>query len=86
MRNFKFTTKTAIAAMCLLVAVFFSSCEGMKIPPAPFIITNCSSGEAAKYKYEVRSIKKPDRTTEFLMDEQYAVGDTLWVGGKKYCN
>lgn len=87
MKKLKFTNKVAIALIALLVAVFFSSCENLKIPEAPFIVKSCrQSKEEKSYVYEVESISHKGRIHEIIMVEQYAIGDTLWVVGKKYCH
>lgn len=65
----------------VLVAVLFASCEYDKIPETPFIVYKLESCEGckAKYKYKVKAMNSPKRTTEFITDEFFQVGDTLRV-------
>lgn len=66
----------------VLVAVLFTSCEYGKLPEAPFIVDKMESCEGckAKYKYKVKAMNSPKRTTEFITDELFEVGDTLRIG------
>jgi hypothetical protein len=68
-------------ASVLLVAGFFTACESNMIPEAPYVVIHskkCNECKA-KYKYCVRSLNSPKRTTEFITDESFMIGDTLRI-------
>jgi len=68
-------------AYVLLVAVLFTACESTMIPEAPYVVAQAEKCNEckAKYKYCVRSLNSPKRTTEFITDERFMVGDTLRI-------
>ena len=73
--------KLSYTLYILLVAFLFTACESGKIPEAPYIVTqtkNCNDCKA-KYKYWVKSLNSPKRTTEFITDEIFMIGDTLRI-------
>jgi hypothetical protein len=77
----RFKTLKSYTLYTLLVAFLFTSCESRKIPEAPYIVTQskiCKDCKA-KYKYWVKSLNSPRRTTEFITDEVFMVGDTLRI-------
>jgi len=65
----------------LLVAVLFTACESDMIPEAPYVVIQAKKCNEckAKYKYWVRSLNSPKRTTEFITDESFMIGDTLRI-------
>jgi hypothetical protein len=73
--------RTFAFAYVLLVAVLFTACESNMIPEAPYVVVQVKkcNGCKAKYKYWVRSLNSPERTTEFITDESFMVGDTLRI-------
>ena len=68
-------------AYVLLVALLFTACESDRIPEAPYIVTQVKSCNSckAKYKYWVKAMNSPKRTTEFITDEVFMIGDTMRI-------
>lgn len=90
MRNFKITTKTAIAAMCLLSAVL-SGCGNESVRDTknePFIIKEIRQTDDGKFIYSKGKFERPfleffamgKQSIETDYDAGYKVGDTLCVG------
>tara|TARA_B110000971_G_scaffold200303_1_gene218216 strand:+ start:385 stop:630 length:246 start_codon:yes stop_codon:yes gene_type:complete len=72
-------TKLKYAFYALLVTVLITACESEYIPEAPYIVTQikiCNNCKA-KYKYWVKSMNSPKRTTEIITDQSFMIGDTL---------
>lgn len=72
-------TKLSYTLYILLVAFLFTSCEGFKIPEAPYIVTQTKTCNdcKAKYKYWIKAMNTPTRTTEIITDQVFMIGDTL---------
>jgi hypothetical protein len=79
MKNLRIKKTIKYFLYTLLVTFLFTCCESGKIPEAPYIVTqtkNCD-GCKGKYKYWVKSMNTPTRTTKFITDQVFMIGDTL---------